>query len=119
MSEVVKFEVGECYYTRSICNHDCIFAFCVIKRTEKTVKLVNCSGEVCSKRVKVCDGIEEVSLGNYSMAPILDAKAVLPGEGSNVAERRELLQRQDRIEEEEGRLAIFASRGIAKIFEQA
>lgn len=36
-NQVAQFEVGKTYYTRSICNHDCIFSVKVIKRTAKTV----------------------------------------------------------------------------------
>ena len=31
-NQVAQFEVGKTYYTRSICNHDCIFSVKVIKR---------------------------------------------------------------------------------------
>lgn len=34
-NQVAQFEVGKTYYTRSICNHDCIFSVKVIKKNRK------------------------------------------------------------------------------------
>ena len=51
-NQVAQFEVGKTYYTRSICNHDCIFSVKVIKRTAKTVVVLK-DGE--EKRCKIVD----------------------------------------------------------------
>jgi len=73
-----KFEVGKEYATRSTCNYDCVFAYTVIGRTEKTVKIRDIFG-----KVKTCRIIEELSKrnnaesiypeGKYSMAPVIYA----------------------------------------------
>lgn len=35
-----KFEVGKTYYSRSICDNECIFTIKVVKRTEKSVTYI-------------------------------------------------------------------------------
>lgn len=74
---MTKFEVGKTYTTRSACNHDCVWAFKVVARTEKTITLDN--GEKTFK-CRINKYLTErnnqemvLPLGNYSMAPILRA----------------------------------------------
>ena len=43
---MVKFEVGTTYYTRSICDHNCIVKFTVLGRTAKTIKVSDGAAEV-------------------------------------------------------------------------
>lgn len=74
-----KFEVGKTYSMRSLCDHECIWTYKVIARTACTVTLE----DVDTKRVRKCrisklyterNNEETVlPLGNYSMAPILNA----------------------------------------------
>lgn len=67
----MKFEAGNTYSTRSICNHDTVISITVISRTPKTIKTA------CGKTLRVAeyDGYETVKpLGSYSMAPIIRAK---------------------------------------------
>lgn len=73
-----QFEVGKEYNVRSICNHDCIWTYKVIKRTAKTVTLDN------GEEIKTCRINKEASEycgcecvypeGRYSMCPILSAE---------------------------------------------
>jgi hypothetical protein len=64
------FEVGKTYSTRSVCDHNCVFAITVAKRTAKTITTT------AGKRlgIKIYDDREQVMpLGRYSMAPIISA----------------------------------------------
>lgn len=77
-SQVAQFEVGKTYYTRSICNHDCIFSVKVLKRTAKTVVVLKDGKE---KRCKInlsWNGKEETITpwGVYSMCPVIGALGV-------------------------------------------
>lgn len=73
-----QFEVGKEYSVRSICNHDCIWTYKVVKRTAKTVTLDN------GEEIKTCRINKETSEycrcesvypeGRYSMCPILSAE---------------------------------------------
>jgi|TARA_R110000782_G_scaffold30776_4_gene76377 hypothetical protein len=69
------FEAGKTYWTRSVCDSDCIFKISVERRTAKT--LITTQG----KRLKVYagyDGAEYVMPhGRYSMAAIISADKVL------------------------------------------
>ena len=70
-----KFEVGKNYSARSICDHNCLFTFEVLKRTEKSIWIIG--GQIkkpTRKKILVYAGIEHISpLGKYSMSPILRA----------------------------------------------
>lgn len=71
-----KFEVGKRYYTRSICDHNCIWRYEVIARTEKTVTLKDEYRQIRKFRISVIPNPETESckpLGTYSMCPILTA----------------------------------------------
>jgi len=74
MENVIKFEAGKTYSTRSICDHDCVISVTIEKRTEKTVT-AKVRGEVKTFRVAVYDGAEFIKpWGSYSMAPMIRAK---------------------------------------------
>jgi hypothetical protein len=67
------FEAGKTYWTRSICDHDCIIKVSVKSRTAKTIKTVD--GKVL--RIATYNGVEQVKpWGSYSMAPIVGADRV-------------------------------------------
>ena len=75
-----KFEVGMIYYMRSACDHECIWTYKVVARTDKTITLMDRrTGKILKCRVsKYSSGSEEVKpLGSYSMAPILRAEMAL------------------------------------------
>jgi len=67
------FEAGKTYWTRSICDHDCIIRVSVVSRTAKTIKTDK--GKVL--RIATYNGVEQVKpWGSYSMAPIVGADRV-------------------------------------------
>lgn len=73
---MTQFEVGKTYYTRSLCDHNCIIAVTITKRTAKTVTGVErYRTEAKTFRPYVDDrGNETIRpWGSYSMSPIVDA----------------------------------------------
>ena len=76
-----KFEVGKTYSCRSICDHDCIWNFKVISRTDKRITLQNDGGKITVKGIqqKASEHFEcEICtpFGNYSMCPSLWANSL-------------------------------------------
>ena len=68
-----KFVAGRTYSTRSACDHDCIFSFELVSRTEKTVTIRYQNKEV-RRTVSDADGAEMIfPMGRFSMAPVLTA----------------------------------------------
>jgi len=66
----MQFQPGKTYTARSICDHDCVIAVTVAKRTAKTITTTG--GKTL--RVGRFDGVEFVRpWGAYSMAPIVRA----------------------------------------------
>lgn len=77
------FETGKTYMMRSICDHECIWKYKVIKRTKATITLqnVNYSKEITTHRISKGAsefyGAETIyPLGKYSMCPSLRADKV-------------------------------------------
>ena len=69
-----KFEIGKTYFTRSICDHNCIFEETIVSRTAKTIK--TSSGKTLRVNDKF-NGIEQIwPEGKYSMAPIISADRI-------------------------------------------
>jgi hypothetical protein len=74
---MVEFKVNGTYSTRSICDHNCIWTFTVLKRTKSTITITD------GKKVKTCRINKKYSeynnaetifpLGKYSMCPVLSA----------------------------------------------
>lgn len=76
---MLKFEVGNIYACRDICNYDCVLYFRVVSRTKSTITILK-DGEKkhvikkINKQVSETLDAESVyPLGYYSMAPILSA----------------------------------------------
>ena len=67
-----KFEVGKTYYSRSICDHECIFTIEVVKRTEKSVTYIY-DGKQRRSMIKKDDNGEYIKPDRYSMAPTFRA----------------------------------------------
>ena len=67
-----SFEIGGKYYSRSICDHECIFAIEVIKRTAKTVTY-NYEGRTRRSTIHHDENGEYIRPDNYSMAPVFRA----------------------------------------------
>ena len=83
LKQVKRFEVGKRYIMRSVCDHDCIWMYEVISRTDSTVVLQEVRygkpfGDMARFRIKkkLTDlrGVEKIMpMGSYSMAPVLSA----------------------------------------------
>lgn len=91
-----KFNVGQIYSTRSIGDHDCIISYKIVKRTAKTLWLIQVHeggefGEIIPKRVEICREEEICSpWGKYSMSPTLGANdPCLVKDGFNYAQVQE------------------------------
>jgi len=70
---MIKFEVGKKYYARSVCDHESVFVFEVLHRTEKTIRLFY-GNQVINKKISTDDDSEICfPLGKYSMALVLRA----------------------------------------------
>lgn len=70
---MTKFETGKTYFTRSVCDHNCVIEITIAKRTPFTVTTTD--GE--RFRVKVWEGVEQVKpWGSYSMAPVVSADRI-------------------------------------------
>jgi hypothetical protein len=68
-----QFQVGATYWTRSICDHECIYSFVILARTSKTVT-VKVNGKPVRRGLSVYDGMEQFKpFGNYSMCAIIRA----------------------------------------------
>jgi hypothetical protein len=68
-----QFQIGRTYSTRSICDHDCIFAFTILGRTAKTVT-IQVHGKTVRRGLSLWNDVEQFSpYGRYSMAPIVGA----------------------------------------------
>ena len=86
--KIKKFEVGKMYLMRSVCDHDCVWMYIVVSRTDSTVVLREMrhgepSGDDArfriNKRRTAMIGAECVMpTGSYSMAPCLHADNEVP-----------------------------------------
>ena len=71
---LTTFTPGKTYWTRSICDYDCIFKITIAKRTANFVTTTE------GKRlgVAIWNGVEQVKPhGNYSMCAIIGADKVM------------------------------------------
>ena len=79
-----KFETGKRYQMRSVCDHECIWVYKVVGRTNNTVTLQQIGNDNKPRRLKlhyrINRGISELRgaesvfpLGRYSMCPVLSA----------------------------------------------
>lgn len=69
-----KFKTDIVYSCRSTCDHNCIWSFEIIKRTNKSVWIKNIDNNISRKVISIYNGEEQIfPLGKYSMAPILGA----------------------------------------------
>jgi hypothetical protein len=74
-----SFEVGRTYYTRSICDHECIYQLTVVGRTACTVRVNDHRGTNRTLRVFMdYDNVEAVKPnGTYSMCAVIRANKQL------------------------------------------
>lgn len=69
-----KFEINKTYETRSICDHDCVFSYIVIKRTAKFMTIKDKFGDIKRVGIKIYEDAENAyPEGNYSMCPVISA----------------------------------------------
>lgn len=72
-TNIKKFKAGKTYSCRSICDHDCIFEFKVVRRSAKSIWITNSMLEgVCRRSISIYDNQEIVHpYGKYSMSPTI------------------------------------------------
>lgn len=83
MKQTKRFEQGKCYMMRSVCDHDCIWVYKVISRTEATVVLQQVRNgkaygdmarfRINKERSEMVKAEVVMPTGTYSMAPVLSA----------------------------------------------
>lgn len=81
MNQSKTFEAGATYWTRSVCDYECIYRATVISRTPKSVKVdIGRDAPVTRRVFRDHSGNEAIRpFGNYSMAAVISAdKAVRP-----------------------------------------
>lgn len=114
MASIIKFQVGRVYWTTSACDHECVFSFTVVRRSQKTV-WIEYHGKVTGRRVTIDDYYQAESimpLGTYSMAPVLtamDCDGLKGQKGDRRRSFREVVHaRCDRVAEFYGGPSIMA-----------
>lgn len=115
-----QFEVGKIYYCRSACNHNCIFAWKVYKRTAKFVWLTDKRGkDIGRRKVSIFGDIEKAyPEGQYSMAPVISADREVEdptGEGKidRLVEKKEQADREAYEAERQRLIAIKRREAVA------
>lgn len=74
MTTTTKFEAGRTYWTRSICDYDCIHRVTIVRRTAKSVWIAERDGSESRRAISVWDGVEHIyPFGKYSMCAIIGA----------------------------------------------
>ena len=74
----IKFEQGQTYATRSICDYDWIITVEVLRRTPKTVVAIVNGQREKRLRIRIWEGVEQVEpMGRYSMSPVVSADKTL------------------------------------------
>ena len=71
-----KFEIGKEYFTRSICDSECIFSIKITGRTAKTVSY-EYMGESRRSKIRFDDSGEYIQPDRYSMAPTFRAESAV------------------------------------------
>jgi len=75
MENVTKFETGATYKMRFICDADATCEIKVVKRTEKSITIIDPHTQDSKRcKINIHDNSEYIfPLGKYSMAPVLKA----------------------------------------------
>lgn len=81
-----KFEIGKEYFTRSICDSECVFSIKIIGRTAKTVSY-EYMGESRRSKIRFDDSGEYIQPDRYSMAPTFRAEREVQAEEAPAAEK--------------------------------
>ncbi len=71
---MIKFEIGKEYYTRSICDHECIYTIKIVSRSPKTI-VYEYDGDTRRSKIHVDErqDCEFIRPDRYSMAPTFHA----------------------------------------------
>lgn len=82
-TSIIQFQAGKTYYTRSVCDRNCIYSIRVIKRTAKTITVKQAlHPEKKLLRPYIYNGVEQVKPhGSYSLCAVIGAdsdKELLP-----------------------------------------
>jgi hypothetical protein len=74
---MTRFEIGETYATRAMCDWDCIYDFTILARTAKSVT-VKVRGQERRRGLKIKDGVETFKpFGTHSMCAVISADKLL------------------------------------------
>jgi len=75
LKTIKKFKVDKEYLTSSVCDHNCIFKFKIVRRTEKSVWITGSQiKKETRKGLYIYNEAENFKpFGSYSMAPIIRA----------------------------------------------
>ena len=72
---MVRFNVNQTYSCRSICDHNCVWHFTILERTDKSVTTW-IEGKKTRRKILNWQGVETFRpFGSYSMAPTVSADA--------------------------------------------
>jgi hypothetical protein len=73
MTDLIKFETGQTYSTTSICNHEVVYSFKILRRTAKSI-WTEVDGQVVRRAIEIYRDAETFyPFGKYSMAAIIRA----------------------------------------------
>ena len=76
--KTIKFEAGNIYEMRFICDSDLRVNYICLSRTAKKITFGKVgSKEIISRMAKVFENIEYVKEGSYSMAPSIKADKIV------------------------------------------
>ena len=81
-----KFEIGKEYFTRSICDSECVFSIKITGRTAKTVSY-EYMGESRRSKIRFDDSGEYIQPDRYSMAPTFRAEREVQAEEAPAVEK--------------------------------
>lgn len=79
-----KFEIGKEYFSRSVCDSNCIFTIKITGRTAKTVSY-DYMGESRRSKIRVDESGEYIRPDRYSMAPVFRAAREIQAEEAPAA----------------------------------
>ncbi|MFL8710914.1 hypothetical protein Q3304_09110 [Clostridioides sp. GD02377] len=70
---MIKFMVNKAYYSKSICDSNCISVIFVIRRTPKCIVYKDSDNITRRSKIRIMDDCEFISPENYSFANIFKA----------------------------------------------
>lgn len=75
--DMKKFEIGNTYSMKSICDHECVWTYTVVKRTATTITITDGKDATTCRINKIVSERNNAEtiypIGRYSMAPSLHA----------------------------------------------